>query len=476
VKSRSRVLVLGLLVGLNSCTLHPKYERPQVATPAQWRFFTEEAESDANLGWWKLLGDRVLDDFIKETLENNPNIQVAMYRVDEYVARLGVIKSELYPQLSGQANGGRGKLSTTLQPVTPGVQSISDAYSLVLNSSFELDVWGKIRSAAEDAKAKLLAQIQNRRTVILTLVSAVASTYIDLRRLDEQLKIARATYELRRQAYYLALIRFDLGLTSRLQVDQAQSEIESVQVQVNQFELEVSLTEDLLSILLGRPPGDIARGKLLTEFSMPTKVPVFLPSDLLSQRPDILASEQELIGANANIGVAKARFFPNISLSALAGTESSLFSLLFSKPSDVWAYGATLLQEIFTGGRLTSGLNLAKAQKMQMLYQYESTILTAFQEVNDALISHQKTLEIALIQKARVLTASDYFRLSTLRYNEGQIDYLTFMDAERQLFNSQIEALAAVSDSFDSLISIYKALGGGWDVQVDNEALQDAGR
>ncbi len=476
MKILSRVLILGFLAGCTSCTLHPKYERPQIATPAKWRFFTEEAESDANLGWWKLLGDPVLDGFIQEALQNNPDIQVAMYRVDEYVARLGIIKSELYPQFSFQANGGRGKLSTTLQPVTPGVQAISDIYSLVLNSSFELDVWGKIRSAAEDAKAKLLAQIQNRRTVILTLVSSVASTYVDLRRLDEQLKIARETYELRRQAYYLALIRFDLGLTSRLQVDQAQSEVESVQVQVNQFELEVSLTEDLLSILLGRPPGDIARGKLLTEFSMPTKVPVFLPSDLLSQRPDILASEQELIGANANIGVAKARFFPDISLSALAGTESSLFSMLFSKPSNVWAYGATILQEIFTGGRLTSGLNLAKAQKMQMLYQYESTILTAFKEVNDALISHQKTLEIALVQKARVLTAADYFRLSTLRYNEGQIDYLTFMDAERQLFNAQIEALAAVSDSFDSLISIYKALGGGWDVQVDNEALKDAGR
>ena len=183
-----------------------------------------------------------------------------------------------------------------------------------------------------------------------------------------------------------------------------------------------------------------------------------------------------LIAANANIGVARARFFPDISLAALVGTESSVFSMLFDKPSSVWQYGANLLQEIFTGGRLTSGLKLAKAEKMQMLYEYESTILKAFKEVNDALISHQKTLEIALVQKERVMTTSDYLHLSTLRYNEGQIDYLTFMDAERQLFNAEIEALAAIGDSFDALISIYKSLGGGWAVQVDQEALQDAGR
>ncbi|MBM3191035.1 MAG: efflux transporter outer membrane subunit [Chlamydiae bacterium] len=476
MKYLSKVVAAILVVGLVGCTLYPKYTRPQIVTPASWRFFTEEGLASANLGWWQLLGDPILNGYIEEALAKNPDIRTAMYRVDEYVARLGIVKSELYPQLSGQAEGGRGKISTTLQPVTPGIASISDAYLLLLNASFELDIWGKIRSAAADAKAKLLAQIQNRRTVILTLVSAVASSYINLRRLDQQLYIARETYALRKEAYYLASIRYDLGLTSRLQVDQAQSEVESVQVQVERFELEVRLTEDLLAILLGRPPCDLQRGKALTELAMPAKVPVFSPADLLNQRPDILSTEQMLIAANANIGVARARFFPDISLVALVGTESSVFSMLFDKPSSVWQYGANLLQEIFTGGRLTSGLKLAKAEKMQMLYEYESTILKAFKEVNDALISHQKTLEIALVQKERVMTTSDYLHLSTLRYNEGQIDYLTFMDAERQLFNAQIEALAAIGDSFDALISIYKSLGGGWAVQVDQEALKDAGR
>lgn len=461
------------LVLISSCTLYPRYSRPQMTTPAAWRFTTTEESGDySNLSWWKHFGDEVLDEYIMQALAYNQNLIEAMYRVDEYVARLGIVRSELYPQLSADIEAGRNKISTTLSPVTPGAQAISNAYVLLLNASYQLDIWGKIRSASDAAKASLFSQIQNRRTVVLTLVSAVASSYVNLRRLDKQLYIAQETLRTRNESYYLAVVRFELGITSQIQVEQAKSEVEATEIAVERLELEIALEEDALSILLGKPPADVKRGKDLDDLVMSIKVPVFSPAELFNQRPDILSSEQELISANADIGVARARFFPQIAAVGAIGTESSFFSQLFQGPSGVWQYGLTLLQEIFTGGRLTSGLKLTKAQKMEKLYAYESTVLNAFKEVNDALISHRKTLEILAVQRERVETLASYFYLATLRYNEGETDYLTYLDAERQFFQAQIECAGAQGDSFLALIDIYKSLGGGWVLEADSESLK----
>lgn len=461
-----------LIVFISSCTLHPRYERPQMDTPVTWRFSPSEAQDYANLSWWRHLGDEVLDEYIQEALANNQNLLQAIYRVDDYVARLGIVRSQLYPQLSADVDAGRNKVSTTLAPIVADNQAVSNAYTGLLNASYLVDIWGKIRSASEAARAQMLAQVQNRRTVVLTLVSAVASSYVNLRRLDKQLVIAYETLKARNEAYYLAVVRYDLGLTSEIQVEQAKAEVESTQVAIIRLELEIALEEDALSVLLGKPPAAITRGKDLDGLVMPITVPVFSPAELFNQRPDILSSEQELIAANANIGVARARFFPDISLVGSIGTESSFFRQLFQSPSNVWQYGMTLLQEIFTGGRLTSGLKLSKAQKMEQLYSYESVVLNAFKEVNDALIAHEKTLEILVVQQERVQTLGAYFHLATLRYAEGETDYLTFLDAERQFFNAQLECAGAQGNSFIALIDIYKSLGGGWVREADQESLQ----
>lgn len=472
-----KILISALLVlAMGGCTLHPKYARPQMATPAQWRFSAEEGANYANLSWWKHLGDPVLDEYIEQALANNQDLLQAIYRVDDYVARLGIARSLLYPQLSADIDAGRNKMSTTLAPAIGEGQAVSNAYTLLLNASYLVDIWGKIRSTAESAKAQMLAQVQNRRTVVLTLVSAVAASYVNLRRLDDQLCIAEETLKTRNESYYLAVVRFDLGYTSKIQVEQAKSEVESAEVAVARIQLEIGLEEDALAVLLGKPPGEIRRGKELGELVMPIKIPVFKPADIFDQRPDILSSEQELISANADIGVARARFFPDISLVSNIGTESSFFHQLFQSSSNVWQYGMTLVQEIFTGGRLTSGLKLTEAQKMERLYAYESVVLNAFKEVNDALIAHQKTLEIFKVQQERVETLGEYFHLATLRYEEGETDYLTFLDAERQYFNSQLECAKAQGDSFIALIDIYKSLGGAWVKEADEDSLRMNGR
>jgi multidrug efflux system outer membrane protein len=441
-------------------------------TPAAWRFGAEETTQAANIAWWKALGDEVLNGYVEEALANNQDLLQAMYRVDQYIARLGIARSQLYPQLSATVNAGRDQISSTLQPIVPPSQALSDAYNLVLNLSFQTDLFGKIRSAAHAAKAQLLSQIQNRRTVVLTLVSSVVASYINIRTFDEQVRIAKETLKSRQESYYLAVVRFELGNTSEIEVEQAKAEVETAEIALERIELKVRLEEDLFAILLGKPPANVKRGKPLNDLVIPVHIPVFYPKDLFDQRPDILASEQELIAANANIGVARALFFPQIDIIGAIGTESSYLSQLFKGPSTVWQYGLTMLQEIFTGGFLTSNLRRTKAEKMEQLYAYESVVLNAFKEVNDALIAYEKTQQIFLFQRERVQTVEEYFYLATLRYNEGQIDYLTYLDAERQVFNAQLECAGAQGDVFVSLVDIYKSLGGGWVVDADIQSLR----
>lgn len=466
MKNSSKLIFL-FSVCLAGCTMYPKYKRPEPPMQEHWRISAEESKSAANLDWWKQLGDLILDAYIIEALTYNQNLQQAVYTVDEFIARLGIVSSELYPQLSLQAGGLRNQESTTLEPLIPENQALSNAYNLILNFSYEVDIWGKIRSASHAARAEMFAEVQNRRAVVLTLVTAVAATYVELRRLDEQLRIAKETLKLREEALYLAEIRFELGLTSKIEVEQAKSELDFVATREVDFELQVALTENALSVLLGKAPGEIKRGLPLTTLTMAINIPTYMPSELLNQRPDILASEQLLIAANANIGVARAKFFPQISLIGAYGTETSQLHQLFKGPSNFWEYGLSLLQEVFTGGRLTSGLKLTKADKMIRLYNYESTVLQAFQDVNDALVSYQKFQEILQVQKDRVDALAEYFYLATLRYQNGQIDYLTYMDAERQLFSAEIDYAQFLGDTFKAMIGIYKSLGGGWVVDAD---------
>ncbi|MBS3903848.1 MAG: efflux transporter outer membrane subunit [Simkania sp.] len=465
---RQWIFCIGALV-VQSCTLHPKYSRPNMPIPSEWRIPTDSSDL-ADLCWWKQFGDPVLDHLIDEALLHNQDLKVAIHTVDEYIAKLGIARSYLYPQLNGTASGEREKTSVNAQPLLPGQSTIGNAYTLLLNASYQVDIWGEFRSATEVALANLLSQIETRRTVVLTLVSAVATSYIQLRQYDKQLVIANETLDSRNQSFALAKTRYELGLTSDMEVQQAQAEQEFAQVEIDRLEIAVALEEDLLSVLIGKAPTSIQRGKILDEIIVPPSVPMDLPSALLNQRPDILAAEQNLIAANAQIGVAKAQFFPQINLTSFYGTESSALNNLFTKPSSVWQYGANLLQEIFTGGYLTSNLRLTEAQKMALLHQYEATILNAFKEVNDAMIAHKITTQLVEVLRERVATLAEYFHLATLRYEDGLTDYLTYLDAERQLFTAQLDYAQAQGDNFVALIDIYKALGGGWVTEADTYA------
>ncbi|MBU6383148.1 MAG: efflux transporter outer membrane subunit [Verrucomicrobia bacterium] len=457
-----------ILLFLVSCTLYPKYVREvEFAMPSDWRIEFCEMNELGNVNWWRNLGDPVLDGYIQEALGANQDLQVAIATVDAFAAQLGVVRSQLFPQISGSGSAGRAKVSQTTEQLLPGEPAINNAYDLVLNASFQLDIWGQIRSAVDAAKAQLYASIETRRTVVLTLISSVASTYVLMRQFDEQLRIAKETKAARDESYRLAVIRFELGLTSMLPVDQAKSEVEDAQTTIDQIAIQVALTEDLLCFLMGKAPMTPERGKLLGEIYMPPCVPAYLPSELLNQRPDILAAEQQLIAANAQIGVARAAFFPNFSLTGQYGAEGTTWHNLFTKPSSIWEYGINLLQEIFTGGELTNQLRFTEAQQREALHQYQSTILNAFKEVNDSLISHRISLDLERDQKIKVDTLKDYLRLSWLRYQNGLVDYLTFLDAERQFFRAELAYTEAQAQSFTTLIDLYKALGGGWVVAAD---------
>ena len=459
---KKRAYLLLLVLALQGCSFAPKYCRPTLDTPTEWRQPVDEITTHSNECWWKEINDPNLDSLVCKALENNQDLQVAIARVDAFVAKLGIVRSKLYPQLSGVASADREKVSENAPFFSPGANPLTKDFSLILKATYELDIWGRIRNSSHAALEEVLSQMETQRTVILTLVTSVANAYIELLQFDQELFIIQETLISRQESYRLAKIRYDLGLTSYLPVDQSLSEVEASQADGIRLQTIIPLQEDLICTLIGKASEPIERSGELKNLYLPPHIPACIPSDLLCQRPDILAAEHTLQAANAQIGVAKANFFPQISLTSEYGSQSTELRTLLKGPSNLWQYGATILQEIFTGGRLTSALRLTEAKKRGALHQYLSTVLQAFQEVNDALITHKKSLENIAVQKKRVGTLGEYLKLSTLRYNDGQTDYLTVLDAQRQFFSAQIDYTKAKGSTYTTYINLYKAFGGSW--------------
>ncbi len=459
-----------ILLFLGGCTMHPKYERPEIQEEMAWRtpLATENA---ADVDWWKQFNDPVLDRFIDQTLASNQDLKAAIARVDEFQAKLVMARSQLYPQLSGDALASRQKISTSVTALPPGIQQVFNLFGTLFNASYLVDLWGEVRSGAESAYHEWLSAIEARRMAVLGLVSAAASTYFQLRQYDMQLKISNETLVSRKQSLYLAQIRFDLGLTSLLEVEQAITEVQAAAVEIETLSIAQAEAENLLCFLIGSPSKGLPRGLNLDEARTPPSIPATLPSDLLTQRPDIRAMEERLIAANANIGVARAKFFPQIHLNGALGTEATQMNQLFKNSSKIWELGSDLMQPIFTGFALTGNLELTLAQKKELLHLYLSTILKAVEEVNDSLTAHKIYLEQVETERIRVEAQKKYLLLSDLRYKEGEIDYLTFLDAERELFRGQLDFEQAKANSFLSYVQIYQALGGGWVIAADEQAL-----
>lgn len=468
-KLKQRKLATALLVVLSAggCAVGPDYQQPAVETPTNWRLAEGEVVDLANTTWWRLFQDPVLDRLIQTSLENNKDIRIAAATVEEFIGRYGATRADQFPQVSYDALAERRR--STESDLAPGIDPINERYQVDLGVLFEIDLWGRLRRATEAARADLLATDEAKRTVILTLVAAVADSYVRLRELDKRLGIARNTLGTREESLRIARRRFEAGLTSELPFRQAQADYEGVALTIPQLERAIAQQENLLSVLLGRNPSQIPRGSSLDQLVQPG-VPQGLPSDLLERRPDIRQAEQELIAANARIGVARAEYFPSISLTGVLGSASKSLSDLFSGPAQTWAYGGSLLGPIFTGGRITGQVQAAEARQQQALARYEKTIQTAFAEVEDSLIDVSKSREEFQVQSKQVEAYGEYARLARLSYDNGYISYLEVVDAERNLFNSEQALAQSQSRVFQALINLYKAMGGGWVVKAEELA------
>ena len=446
-----------IALSLGGCLMGPDYTRPVVDAPSAWRVGEPSAQDLANTAWWEQFNDPALDVLVTTALAENKDLLIASARVDEYLGRYGVSRSQLLPQI------GAGYAGYRQRDTLPGTTTLGEynSYGAQLSASWEIDLWGKIRRQNEAARAQLVASEEGRRGVILTLVGSVASGYLTLRDLDRQLEIASNTARTRGESYQLFLDRYEGGVISQLELSQNKSQYDEALATIPALEKSIAQQENAINALLGRNPGPIARGRTLDQL-VPPGIPEGLPSTLLERRPDLRQAEQQLIAANAQIGAAKAAFYPSISLTGVLGTASGNLSNLFEGASRVWQYGGTISQPIFTGGSLTGQLQVAQAQQQQALFSYQKAIQNAFREVNDALVGQQKIGAQLAAQGQQVAALQVYADTARLRYDNGYTSYIEVLDAERSLFNAQLQYAQTQEARLQAMVSLYQAMGGGW--------------
>ena len=459
-------IVAALLTG---CTFGPNYKRPQVAVPANFRapepLPAPQAASFADLKWFEVFQDEKLQNLIRTALVQNFDLRDAVTRVEQARANLGITRSNQIPQVnaSGDLNVTRTSRdgAFALPPGIPFQQNRNFGQAGLNLLSFELDIWGRLRRATEAARADLLNAEETRKAVVSTLVSQLAADYLQLRELDYELEISETTLKNRQNFLQLTQQRQVGGVATLLDLRQAEQLVETAAASIPTTRQQIEQTENQIELLLGQNPGPVNRGRTLIDQHIPD-VPAGLPSALLERRPDIRAAEQALIAANANIGVAKAAYFPQITLTGSIGGQSSTLSNLFSGPNGTWSFVPQLTQPIFTAGRLRSNVRLAEAQRDQALVAYERSIQTAFSDVSNALIAHQRTRETRLEQERLVATLEDRKRLAYVRYQGGVDTQLNALDADRDLFATELTLAQVRYSELVSVVQLYKALGGGW--------------
>lgn len=454
------LLTAGLLAG---CMVGPNYHRPAVQPPTAFRDLSDNPQAQAqvasyaDLPWWQVFQDPQLQELMRVALKQNYDLLIATERINASRAQLAITKSNLFPQVSGNGNFTGGK--------EYNFQTKYNFLTTTADAAFQLDFFGKLRRADEAARAQLLGTEDAKQTVILTLVSDVASDYFTLLQLDLELQITKDTVSTQQDSVKLTNLRLDHGVATKLDVLQAQQVLDTANAQIPDLERQIAQEENAINILLGNYPQGVTRGRPLVEQNLPPEVPPGLPSSLIERRPDIREAEQDLIASNAEIGVAKAQFFPQISLTGSGGGafgRSSAFSSLMSSQLGIWSYGAQVSQPIFTGGALRGNLKLAKSQFEQALLAYRQTIQKAFGDASDALIGYQKFHQVRLRQEDSVADLRESVRLSNLRYTGGTTTYLEVLDGQRSLFTAELTLAQARGDEYQSLVQLYRALGGGW--------------
>jgi multidrug efflux system outer membrane protein len=450
-----------LVILLSGCAMGPDYERPEIDTPVSYIQPVQEGESFANMPWWDLLQDPQLQELIRIALEENKDLGIAVARIEEFRAVLGVTRADQFPTVDLNATGGR---TSNSENTFPGnlVDGTQDYYRLSADVFFEVDLFGRLRRATEAARAQLLATEEARRSITISLVANVASTYMLLRDLDAQLEIARRTEKLRAESLNIIQARFDKGIVPRLDVNQAQIELAIASAAVAAAERAVAQTEHTLSILLGRNPGRIVRGLSLKEQVMPPAIPAGLPSELLQRRPDVLSSEAQLAAQTALIGVAEAARWPSFSLTGALGFESSELSDLTASGSDFWNLGANILAPIFNAGRNRSRVEAEQARTEQALLAYQQTVQRAFREAEDALVAVRTYRDEHAARQRQVEAALNAAKLSRARYNGGVTSYLEVLITEQSQFSAELAETQTLRLYVNAIIELYKALGGGW--------------
>jgi len=468
------LIAMAAMALLAGCTVGPNYKRPQVAVPESFRApqATEtslpenQAASLADQKWFEVFHDPQLQALIKVALVQNYDLRDAVARVDEARANLGITRSNQYPQVGASGDLQFTRLSRNGQfPLPPSFvpnQNRNWGEAALNLLSFQVDLWGQLRRATEASRANLLNANWNRKTVITTVVSQVAADYFELLELDSELAISENTLRTRQESLQLTLDRQAHGIATLLDVRQAEQLVDTAAVSIPQLQQQIEQTEDQVSLLLGKSPANIERSHRFSEEAVPPEVPAGLPSALLERRPDIRAAEQAMIAANANIGVAKAAYFPQISLTGSIGGQSSSLANLFSGPNAAWSFVPQITQPIFTAGRLKNNVRLAQAEREDAQIAYEKSISTAFEEVSDALIAHQRTRESRVEQMKLVTALEDRKRLAYARYQGGVDTQLNALDADRDLLSAELTLQQIRYAELVSVVQLYQALGGGW--------------
>jgi len=462
----SGVVIVSLLAG---CTAGPKYSRPVVESPSAFRGAADPAtardpDSLADLRWYEVFKDEQLQDLVRTALTNNYDLLQAVARIQAARANLGITRSDQFPSASAGVDMTTLRNSGSGQFAAPAGASHTRTFgSVMLNLlSFEVDIWGRLRRATEAARANLLATEEDRKAVMTTVVGDVSAAYFNLLELDKELEIAKDTLATRQESLRLIQGRQQGGIATMLDVRQAEQLVYAAAQTVPDIERLIEKTENQINLLLGRDPGPVTRGLALTEQEQPPSAPPGLPSSLLERRPDIRAAEQNLIAATANIGVAKAAYFPQISLTGFMGGQSNQLSNLFSGAGGVWNFAPQVTLPIFNAGRVKSGVRLTEAQQQLALTQYQQAIKTGFREVSDALVEYRKIKEIRAQQEPLVTTLQDRSRLAYLRYKGGVDTQLNALDADRDLFAAELSLTQTRRNELLALVQLYKALGGGW--------------
>ena len=454
---------------VSACAGGPNYSRPEMPAPPAHRFFEGEvpAQSIADTPWWEVVKDPQLQALIREAIAQNLDLRLATARVAEARAQYGIARSFLFPEVGVSGAYSAQQVSRSSEPPQgTAAGKTYQNYSAGFPLSWEIDLFGRIRRDKEAAFATYLATEEGRRAALITLVADVASTYLFLRELDLQLDVARRTVQTNEETVQFYEKRLQGGISNRLEVDRAVANRARTAVVIPQIEQQIAVTENALCLLLGRPPGPIERGGPLTGEPIAPDLPVGLPASLLERRPDVLAAEQLLVASNANIGAAKALFFPTISLTGILGTISGDFSNLLKADSNIWQVTPSLFAPIFQGGRIRRNYDAAKARFDLAMARYQQTALNSYREVANAIVTVRKLGEARVELENGVAALTNAAALSRSRYDAGLASYLEILNADQQLFDQELQLAQVRGEEMRSFVELYRALGGGWQLEA----------